>query len=638
MPAQSVLIVEDESVVALDLKLQLMKLGYSVLGIAGSGEQAIEIAARQPPDIILMDVRLQGALDGIQAAELIRRRHDVPIVFLTSHSDDETVGRAALTAPYGYLTKPYQIRELRAGIEVALTKSRMERQLRESDQWFAHTLRCVADGVVLTDLEGQVRFVNPVAERLTGWQLDEAVGRHVGDIVAFHLGPDPSGRMAVEASDATSLVRRVLLDGRPTPTMHAVRLPSRTGGTTVVDATAGPVNDGKENRLGAVLVLRDATERLASEALLRESEERFRGAFDNAPLGMALVSFDGRFIQANAAMCRLLGADLEALKRHPHDSLSGDGERDYEARRLSELMGSRRGVVQFERQYRRLDGGDPVPTLVSVSLMHEGDEPTCHLYQVHDLTEQRRAAQHLAELAEERMRRQASELANKAKSEFLSRASHEMRTPLNAVIGFAQLLEMQRGSDPDQSVTYAKHIRTAGEHLLTLVTDVLDLNRTAQGTLKLAPTAVDVTAAVNESIQILAPLSKSHGIAMQSIATPGLRAFADPTRLRQVLLNVASNAIKYNRQGGEVRFLASQMSNGRVQLTVQDTGIGMTPEQMERLFQPFDRLGQEQSRIPGVGLGLVIAKGLVVEMGGTLDITSQPRQGTMVLIELPSAD
>lgn len=637
MQAQTVLIVEDESVVALDLKLQLRKLGYEVSGVAGSGEEAIDLVGQGEPDIILMDVRLRGQIDGIQAAERIRRSHDVPIIFLTSHSDDETVRRAAQTAPYGYLTKPYQIKELRAGIEVALTKARMERQLRESDQWFAHTLRCVDDGVVLTDLEGRVRFVNPAAERLTGWRIDDAIGKGLNEIVLVARRSGNADSLMDREIDPTTLVRQVIAGGRPTPTIHAVTLTSRGGIDTAVDETAGPVDDGRGKRLGAVLILRDATERVAHEAMLRASEERFRGAFDSAPLGMALVSFTGEFIQVNAALAKLLGTTTEELKSQAHASLAVDADREHETRRLSELMGSTVGVVQLERQYCRLDGGEPVPTLVSVSLMREGDQPICHLYQVHDLTEQRRAARHLAELAEERMRRESIEMASKAKSEFLSRASHEMRTPLNAVIGFAQLLEFQQGGDPEKATAYAKHIKTAGEHLLHLVTDVLDLNSAAQGTLKMTPKSVNIMGAVNEAVHLLEPLSTSHGIDVRTSGAPGLTTFVDPTRLRQVLLNLGSNAIKYNRQGGEVRFQASHSSDGRMLLIIEDTGIGMTREQMERLYQPFDRLGQERTKIPGVGLGLVIAKGLVGEMGGDLEITSQPRKGTVVTIHLPAA-
>jgi signal transduction histidine kinase len=256
---------------------------------------------------------------------------------------------------------------------------------------------------------------------------------------------------------------------------------------------------------------------------------------------------------------------------------------------------------------------------------------------VHDLTEQKAAAEQIAELAEERMRRQASEMASSAKSEFLSRVSHEMRTPLNAVIGFAQLLQMPQGADNGKAVAYSQHIRAAGEHLLALVTDLLDLNRTAQGTLQLVPQALALAEVVDECLHLLENLGRTHGIELRADVPAELRVLADPTRLRQVLINLGSNAVKYNREGGSVQVRAQRFGSGRIRLTVEDSGIGMTPEQLDRLFQPFDRLGRERSKIPGIGLGLVIARGLVQEMGGTLEVASQPRAGTTVTIELPSA-
>lgn len=212
MEVQKILIVEDEGVVALDLKLNLQSLGYAVVGVVASAEKAIELAAQERPNLILMDVRLQGPMDGIEAAAAIRRLHDVPVIFLTSHSDTGTVQRAARTAAYGYLTKPYQIKELHAGIEIALTKARMERQLREADRWFAHTLQCVADGVIVTNLEGQVRFLNPAAEQLTDWTLEDAIGQPEGGVVQF----------GVADTDPQATVRRALADGRPAAVVRRI--------------------------------------------------------------------------------------------------------------------------------------------------------------------------------------------------------------------------------------------------------------------------------------------------------------------------------------------------------------------------------------------------------------------------------
>jgi PAS domain S-box-containing protein len=628
----AILIVEDEAIVALDLKLSLQELGYEVTGIAATGEQALRAFEERPPQLVLMDVRLQGAMDGIATAEAIRSRRDVPLIFLTSHSDDDTVQRAARTAPYGYLTKPYQIRELRAGIEVALTKARMERQLREADRWFARTLQCVTDGVVVTDVAARVRFLNPAAETLTGWTHEDALGREVGEIVRTHRG----GTEVAAQRDSASLVSEVLRDGRPAPVAHARSLVHRSGENRVVDEAVGPVDDDEGRRLGAVLVLRDAAGRVAQEAQLRASEARFRNAFDYAPLGMALVSFAGDFIQFNDAMCALLGLSRDELRRLTHSDVTHPDDRAHEMQRLHELAASATGVVQFEKRYRRPAGAAAVWTLVSVSQLHGDGQASCYLYQVHDLTEQKQAAEHLAALAEERLRREASETASAAKSEFLSRVSHEMRTPLNAVMGFAQLLEMQQGRTASADVgMYAKQIHTAGRHLLELVTDLLDLNQAVQGTLRLDSAPVLLSTAVEETLVLLRGQAAVHGIELDA-DVPAFRVMADARRLRQVLLNIGSNAIKYNRQGGVVRWRAIE-ADGMVALQIEDHGIGMTAEQLDRLFQPFDRLGAERTKIPGTGLGLVISRSLVEEMGGTLTVQSTSRSGTTVTVSLPSA-
>ena len=632
MDRPTILIVEDEAIVALDLKLSLQDLGYEVTGIAATGEQALRAVDERPPHLVLMDVRLQGAMDGIATAEAIRVRQAVPLIFLTSHSDDETVQRAARTAPYGYLTKPYQIRELRAGIEVALTKARMERQLREADRWFAHTLQCVSDGVVVTDLAAKVRFINPAAETLTGWTNEEAMGRDVGEVVRLRS----AGADAAAQPDSSRLVSEVLREGRPAPVAHAKSLIHRTGEDRIVDEAAGPVDDDEGRRLGAVLVLRDAARRVAQEMQLRASEARFRNAFDYAPLGMALVSFAGEFIQFNDAMCALLGLTREELRGLTHFAVTHPEDRAHEVQRLHELAAASTGVVQFEKRYLRPSGLAPVWSLVSVSQLHGDGQASCYLYQVHDLTEQKRAAENLAALAEERMRREASELASSAKSEFLSRVSHEMRTPLNAVMGFAQLLELREGRLGAADIgKYAKQIHSAGQHLLELVTDLLDLNRAAQGTLRLESATVPLATTVDETLVLLQGQAAVHGIQLEA-RVPALHVMADARRLRQVLLNIGSNAIKYNREGGLVRWDAVE-ADGVVLLRIEDHGIGMTPEQLDRLFQPFDRLGAERTKIPGTGLGLVISRSLVEEMGGTLTVESASRAGTTVTIALPRA-
>ena len=295
-------------------------------------------------------------------------------------------------------------------------------------------------------------------------------------------------------------------------------------------------------------------------------------------------------------------------------------------------------MVQFEKRYLRGTGQAPVWVLVSVSVIHDGQAPACHLYQVHDLSDQKAAAEHLAGLADERLRREASELANASKSEFLNRVSHEMRTPLNAVMGFASLLKLQKGDASREKVDrYAGHIHAAGQHLLGLVTDLLDLNRAAEGQLRLQASPTALTSAVEEALHLVRFEAQAQGIAPALQIEATLTVLAEPRRLCQVLVNLLSNAIKYNHHGSKVHIGVSALNATTARLVVQDNGIGMTTEQQQRLFQPFERLGAERTTTPGTGLGLVIARSLINEMDGQLTLTSTPRVGTTVTLTLPLA-
>ena len=331
----------------------------------------------------------------------------------------------------------------------------------------------------------------------------------------------------------------------------------------------------------------------------------------------------------------MLKLSRDALQQAHHDALTVPDDLAHERQRLQELASSPSGVVQFEKRYLRGAGLGPVWALVSVSAIHEGGLAACHLYQVHDLSDQKAAAELLADLAEERLRRVASESASASKSDFLNRVSHEMRTPLNAVMGFAQLLQLQKAAPSSEMVDqYAGHIHLAGQHLLTLVTDLLDLNRAAEGQLqlRLLPTPLMATAAA--AVRMVRFEADAQGVVIEMSTEAGPRVLAEPQRLRQVLINLLSNAIKYNRRGGTVSLRLAPADGAMARLTVQDNGIGLSDDQVQRLFQPFERVGAERTAVPGVGLGLLIARTLMTEMGGDLVLQSRPGTGTAVTLSL----
>jgi PAS domain S-box-containing protein len=241
------------------------------------------------------------------------------------------------------------------------------------------------------------------------------------------------------------------------------------------------------------------------------------------------------------------------------------------------------------------------------------------------------------ELEALRQQRDRAEAANQAKTEFLSRMSHELRTPLNAVLGFAQLLVGRLGPHDPEGQRQARHIEQAGWHLLAMVNDVLDLARAETGQLGLVIEPVAVAPLWNEVATMMAPLAGPRHIALRTGVLPAEAVVrADRTRLKQVLTNLASNAVKYNRDGGVVTLDARRV-DGQWHVALSDTGIGMNPAQLAHLFEPFNRLGRAGSGVEGVGIGLVLTRWLVVQMGGTLALRSAADVGTTAEVTLPAA-
>jgi signal transduction histidine kinase len=228
--------------------------------------------------------------------------------------------------------------------------------------------------------------------------------------------------------------------------------------------------------------------------------------------------------------------------------------------------------------------------------------------------------------------------ANQAKSAFLSSMSHELRTPLNAILGFAQILASKdMPTTPEQKLEFSGHILKSGRHLLTLINEILDLAKVESGALSVSMEPVPLSDVLAECQGMIAPLAAARGVRVLFPEAPSARVHADRTRLKQVLLNLLSNAVKYNREGGAVVVDCACPAPQRLRLSVQDTGMGLSPEQVAGLFQPFNRLGQEGGTQEGTGIGLVVTRRLVELMGGEIGVTSSPGVGSVFWIELSVA-
>lgn len=382
----------------------------------------------------------------------------------------------------------------------------------------------------------------------------------------------------------------------------------------------------------------DVTDQRRAVLALRESEQRFRLLFDASPDAIFLIDpHDSEtiwsIVDCNEAACIMNGYRREDLIGKSLDLLNvKKGSREDFAAVLEKLR--REGVVRGLEATHRHKDGHVFPIEYSTSLITIGDRELV-LGIDRDITKRKQVEQALNQTKE------MAEAASRAKSEFLSRMSHELRTPMNAILGFAQLLNMSRKEPltPIQKER-VKQISKGGQHLLDLINEILDISRIEAGRLQISPEPVPIRESIQEVLDLTAPLAADRHIQIQTSLEIDANPFvmADGQRLKQVLLNLLSNAVKYNYDGGYVMVSCEQTPADGWRISVTDTGSGIPPENLGRLFVPFERLSADQSNIEGTGLGLALAKRLVELMEGQIGVESIVGRGSTFWIELPSAE
>jgi PAS domain S-box-containing protein len=376
----------------------------------------------------------------------------------------------------------------------------------------------------------------------------------------------------------------------------------------------------------------EVREREVAERALRESERRFRNILNNVPIGVIYTDLNGRVRQSNPRFCELTGYTAEELLSlsiadytHPEDLVQ-------DSALMAQLM---QGEIPMYRRHKRYVSktGAIVWVRATVTLLRDANgEARSIVGVVEDITEHLKleAAEHA---------REAAEASNQAKSEFLSRMSHELRTPLNAMLGFAQLLDL----DPRHPLAEAQRpwvgqIQQAGWHLLEMINDVLDLSRIESGNLRLQIETLNLAELLAATLPMVEGDAQQRRVAITQQLAPGTATvLGDATRVKQILTNLLSNAVKYNADGGRIQIASRMVGTEAVEVIVTDTGLGMTPDQMADLFQPFNRLGRERSTQQGTGIGLVITQRLAKLMGGLLRARSLAGEGSTFILTLPCA-
>jgi PAS domain S-box-containing protein len=364
------------------------------------------------------------------------------------------------------------------------------------------------------------------------------------------------------------------------------------------------------------------------------SRENYFDFYDRAPVGYCTVSESGLILQINLSAASLLGIARRELNKRPISRFFAREDQDGYYLYRKRLLAT--GEPQSGEFRMIKNDGTPFWAHLEATVAQDTEGAPLLRFILSDITERKQLDQVLQEkLTELEYARRAADKANLAKSQFLSNMSHELRSPLNTILGFAQLMAAATPAPPPSQTARIDHILEAGWYLLTLINEILDLSMIESGhlALTLEPIALADVLSDCQSMVELEAEKRNINLQFPQFNKP-IFVNADRTRLKQVLINLLTNAIKYNRTGGSVQVLCRELPAQRVRISVQDSGEGLPPEQLGQLFQPFNRLGKESSTVEGTGIGLVVSKRLVEAMEGTIGVQSALGLGCVFWIEL----
>jgi PAS domain S-box-containing protein len=520
--------------------------------------------------------------------------------------------------------------ELLEAISAELTRvaerQRAERELHERELE-ASRLAMVASRteqmVMILDQQGRIEWANDACARFSGYSLQDMRGK-----LAHTLMRGPATDAAATEAIADAVVR-----GEPCRVEFVAY--TREGEARVLEVEGQPLRDEQGRYFQYALISPDITERKRTEAALRESAEYFRALFDESPVAAAIQAPDMRIVRANAAHTRMLGYTIDqVIGRDPVNFCHPDDVDAAHAARRARARGDR-GPHTFER--RMLTGdGRTIWVRGHAVRFNDASGERYTLTMLENITESKEVEQVLRDAKE------IAESASRAKSQFLANMSHEIRTPMNGVLGMTELLLGTPLSDKQRR--FAEAVYRSGESLLEIINDILDFSKIEAGKLELESVDFNLRTLVEDVFELLAPRAHQKRLELASRIEPTVPTVVrgDPMRLRQVLTNLVGNAIKFTESGEVVVQVAARPGTGaevqRVAFEVRDTGIGMRPDALERLFTVFMQADQSMSRrYGGTGLGLAISKQLVELMGGAISVASRFGEGSVFRFEVPLA-
>ena len=678
-----ILVVEDERIVSKDIETMLQTVGYTVVGSATNGVDAIQKAAEELPDLVLMDIGLKGDMDGIETSAELHKQIDVPVIFLTANSDETTLQRAKLSGPFGYILKPFELRELRTTIEVALYQHKIEKKLKENERWLGTTLTSIGDGVIAADVNGKVVFLNPVAESITGWKRAEATGKKISEVYSIY-GEDKQPVII------DTIVTSALQEENNTA-KHQYFLKSKEGKDVPIENSVSPIVDEVKKTRGSVIVFRDITE-------IKEAEERFKTA--NYELEEANLQLETTIEQTNRmafeteiALLELdqvvnaVGDGLWVINKNyeiirvnkTFELMTGIKKTDAIGKKCAEIFPSKdcqsndcsiariiKGENRVEKEIK-LDNaeGNTMACLLTATPFRGIDGELLGIVETFkDITERKFLESQLMHAQKlESIGQLAAGIAHEINTpmQYINDNTHFLKDgfkDLQLIIEKYKMLHSAVETHPDykncafdiknkiEEVDLAFLLKEIPIALQQSLDGIARVTHIVQAMKEFSHPGLDVKKAVdiNKAIETTLTVAHNEWKYIADIETnfdyslPLVPCL--PDEFNQVLLNIITNATH------AIADVVGDGSNGKGKITIttrkncdwaiiniRDTGKGIPEAIRTKVFDPFFTTKQVGK---GTGQGLAISHSIIIEQhSGTLSFESEEGKGTTFTIQLP---
>ena len=616
-----ILLVEDEQIVAKFTEKQLSTAGYSIVASASTGEIAIEKVRTLRPDIVLMDIKLVGSMDGIETADYIRKNYQVPVIFLTSLADDESFQRAKIAEPFGYLIKPIDLKELNRVVDMALYKNKIHKELLNTRHRFQIATEAAKTIVWELWTDENKLIMDSDIPSLFGYTEKDLEGLDSNQLKYIYD----------EDKEFVNKTIKECLEGtrKSFEIEHRLYKKDKSIGWLLVRGVLVPSENGKPKRL--IGSATDITDRKNYEQALKKSEEKFRNIFESSGIGMAILAPDGQFTKVNNTFCEMIGYKEDEIIGINFRNITHPGDLDKSLEIVKELMSSEElESKSVEKRYLHKKR-ETIWALTTISLIRDADnKPIFFIAQVQDITKRKQFEEQLIKYTEE------LKLLNAAKDKFFSIISHDLRSPFNSLLGLTEYIAHSYDEmTPLEIKSSISNVYNSSKQVYNLILNLLEWSMIQAGRLSVTKSVINLSELGKEILNLYAESANHKQLKLINNMSQDIYVYADKYMIDTIVRNFVSNSIKFTKPGGQIT-IKGIINGDNAEVSVTDSGIGISAEDQKNLFRIDEQSRRDgTANEKGTGLGLILCKEFIEKNNGVLWVESEDGKGSRFSFTVP---